>query len=273
MSTIIAHNVQRDRKARPSQLRPRGFPPAVRPFLLPALLLAAWECLAHAGVANPIFFPTLEQIAERGIEEARSGDLLGNLAASLERDLIGFVAGGAIGTAFGLIIGFSPLLRRLFGPTLLVHRQIALFAWVPLISMWFGGGETGKLVFIALAAFQPALVNSWQGVANIPHGYRELSRVMTYRWFDYVAVIALPGALPSVFTGLHTALIYAWTATVGAELLLNVSPGLGGRMNEGQHLFHMDLLLLCLILLGLVGVLFNLLAARVEHRLVRWRTS
>ncbi|RUW44840.1 hypothetical protein EOA32_35685 [Mesorhizobium sp. M1A.F.Ca.ET.072.01.1.1] len=46
---------------------------------------------------------------------------------------------------------------------LLVHRQIALFAWVPLISMWFGGGEAGKVVFIALAAFQPTLINTWRG--------------------------------------------------------------------------------------------------------------
>ncbi|GLS24037.1 hypothetical protein GCM10007874_70580 [Labrys miyagiensis] len=271
MSTIIADNPRREETARPWWPRLEHIPAAARPFILPVLLLILWELLSHAGVANPVFFPTLEQIVERGIKEAEEGNLIGNFLASLQRDLLGFIAGSAIGTALGLVIGFSRLLRRLLGPILLVHRQIALFAWVPLISMWFGGGETGKLVFIALAAFQPALVNSWQGVANIPRSYRELSEVLTYGWFDYVAMIAIPGALPSVFTGLHSALIYAWTATVGAELLLNIAPGLGGRMNEGQQLFHMDLLFLCLFLLGLVGVLFNLLAAALERRLVRWR--
>lgn len=58
---------------------------------------------------------------------------------------------------------------------------------------------------------------------------------------------------------------------MGAELLLNIAPGLGGRMNEGQHLFHMDLLLLCILLLGGVGVAFNVVAGALEHRLLRWR--
>ena len=56
----------------------------------------------------------------------------------------------------------------MLSPVLLVHRQIALFAWVPLLSMWFGGGEAGKVAFIALAAFQPTVINTWQGIAGIP---------------------------------------------------------------------------------------------------------
>ncbi len=257
--------------ARSRSLRFGPIPASIRPFVVPAVLLIVWEILSHAGVANPIFFPTLEQIVARGVKEFGEGGLLGGILASLQRNLIGFAFGSAAGVTLGLAIGFSRLVQRLLGPLLLVHRQIALFAWVPLISMWFGGGETGKLVFIALAAFQPTLVNTWQGVANIPSAYRELSDVLTYSWFDYVRVIAIPGALPGIFTGLHTALIYAWTATIGAELLLNIAPGLGGRMNEGQQLFHMDLLLLCIFVLGAVGVVFNLLAATLERRLLRWR--
>ncbi len=272
MSIITAANPRPASAERATRLpRVAAFPESVRPFVIPAILLIVWEILAHAGVANPIFFPTLEEVAARGVKEFNEGDLLGNVLASLQRDLIGFAAGSAVGVSLGLMIGFSPLFQRLLGPVLLVHRQIALFAWVPLISMWFGGGEAGKLVFIALAAFQPTLVNTWQGVANIPRGYRELARVLTYSWFDYVSLIGIPGALPGIFTGLHAALIYAWTATIGAELLLNIAPGLGGRMNEGQQLFHMDLLLLCIILLGSVGVIFNLLAATLERRLLRWR--
>ena len=114
-------------------------------------------------------------------------------------------------------------------------------------AVWRRRGWFLVPVFIALAAFQPTLVNTWQGVAGIPRGYRELAEVLCLRWLDFARLIAIPGALPQIFTGLHAALIYAWTATIGAELLLNVAPGLGGRMNEGQHLFQMDVLLLCVL--------------------------
>ena len=59
--------------------------------------------------------------------------------------------------------------------------------------------------------------------------------------------------------------------TLIAELLLNIAPGIGGRMNGGQHLFQMDLLLLCILLLCFVGVIFNLLAETLEKRQLRWR--
>ena len=243
----------------------------LRPLAIPASLLVLWELLARFGVADPRFLPALEQVVARGVAEFNHGGLGSNLLASLERDLIGFVFGAGAGVALGLVIGFSRLVQRLLGPLLLVHRQIALFAWVPLISLWFGGGETGKVVFIALAAFQPTLINTWQGVASIPRHYRELADVLIFGWRDFVWVIAIPGALPQIFTGLHAGLIYAWTATVGAELLLNIAPGLGGRMNEGQHLFQMDLLLMCIFLLGGVGVVFNIVAGTLERSLMRWR--
>jgi sulfonate transport system permease protein len=90
---------------------------------------------------------------------------------------------------------------------------------------------------------------------------------------DFVRLIAIPGALPQIFTGIHAALIYAWLATIGAELLLNVAPGIAGRMNEGQRLFQMDLLLLCVLILGAVGVVFNLGTGTLERRLARWRIA
>jgi sulfonate transport system permease protein len=249
----------------------RSMPVPLRGFVVPAACLLAWEALAHAHIANPIFLPAIEDVLARGASEVAHDDLVYHLLASLGRDLTGFAVGSTAGTGLGLLVGFSRLLQRLLGPILLMHRQIALFAWVPLISMWFGGGEAGKIAFIAFAAFQPTLVNTWQGVANIPRSYRELANVLTFRWFDFARLIAVPGALPQIFAGLHAGLIYAWTATIGAELLLNIAPGIGGRMNEGQQLFHMDLLVLCILLLGCVGVVFNLLAASLERHFLRWR--
>jgi sulfonate transport system permease protein len=78
--------------------------------------------------------------------------------------------------------------------------------------------------------------------------------------------------LPGIVTGLRSALIYSWLATVGAELFLDIAPGMGGRMNEGRDKFEMDLMLVALFVLAGLGLAFSQLASLIESRLVRWRS-
>ena len=244
-----------------------------RLLALPFALLVAWEASARLGLVDPHLLPALEDVFSRGRAEIANGELLTALGASLARDLVGFAIGASIGTAAGLILGFSRLAQRLLGPSLRVHRQIALFAWVPLIAVWFGAGETGKIAFIALAAFQPSLINTWRGVLDIPARYRELAAVLTFGRLDFLRFIALPATLPAIFTGLKAALIYAWQATIGAELFMTIAPGIGGVMMQGRQLFQMDLVLLTILLLGVIGAGFNLIANLGETLLLRRRTS
>jgi sulfonate transport system permease protein len=240
-----------------------------RGLALPAALLLAWEVAAHAGVSR--FLPALESVAVRGWTELVDGELPLDIAMSLARDIAGFLIAAVIGVPLGLALGLSRVVERVFGPTFSAYRQIALFAWVPLISMWFGTGEEAKIAFVALAALNPIVFNSAEGARSIPLQYREVARVLTFGRFQVLRYVALPGAFPSIVTGLHLGLIYAWLATVGAEFFLNLGPGLGGRLNEGRELFQMDLLLLCVLLLGLIGILLNKLAGLAEARLLAWQ--
>jgi sulfonate transport system permease protein len=236
-------------------------------FVLPVLLLVVWQVASVTGLADRNFLPPLQDLGTRFLNELTTGTLVTDLSLSLLRDLAGFVIGSLLGVGAGLALGFSPLAARIVGPSLLVHRQIALFAWVPLISVWFGAGEIGKVAFIAFAAFQPNVINTWQGVAAIPASQVELARALTFRRLDFIRFIALPGALPAIFTGLHAGLIYAWQATIAAELFMTIAPGLGGRLMEGRQLFQMDLVLVAILLMGIIGIVFNKLAVLVERRL------
>jgi sulfonate transport system permease protein len=238
---------------------------------LPVALLLGWEFLSHSGLADSRFLPPLEAVAARAWTELVDGQLLLDIAMSLTRDIAGFVIAAVLGVPVGLALGLSRVVERVFGPTFSAYRQIALFAWVPLISMWFGTGEEAKVAFVALAAFNPIVFNSAEGARSIPAPYREVARVLTFGRWQLLRYVALPGAFPSIVTGLHLGLIYAWLATVGAEFFLNLGPGLGGRINEGRELFQMDLLLLCVLLLGVIGVLLNKLAGLAEARLLAWQ--
>jgi sulfonate transport system permease protein len=242
-----------------------------RAVALPVALLLAWEVVSHAGIADPRILPSLEAVAARAWTEIVDGQLLRDLTMSLARDAAGFVIAAALGIPVGLALGLSKAVERVIGPTFSAYRQIALFAWVPLICMWFGTGEPAKVAFIALAAFNPIVVNSWEGARSIPRQYLEVARVLTFSRWQFARFVALPGAFPSIVTGLHLGLIYAWLATVGAEFFMSIGPGVGGRMNEGRQLFEMDLVLLCVLLLGVIGIFLNRLAGFAEAKLLARR--
>jgi sulfonate transport system permease protein len=244
-----------------------------RPLLVPAGGLVIWEAASRSGFADPRLLPPVEAVVGRIWVELAQGGFGSDIGASLARDLSGFAIGASVGVAFGLLLGLSKAVERLFGPLFLAYRQVALFAWVPLLAMWFGGGEAGKIAFISLAAFAPSVVNTWRGTRGIPRAQIELAEVLTFGRLDFIRFIAMPGAMPAIITGLRTALIYAWLATVGAELFLNIAPGLGGRMNEGRETFQMDLLLGSIIVLGAIGVLFAQAAGTIEAALLRRRTA
>ena len=240
--------------------------------LLPAIgLLVAWEVSSRFGLVDAKFLPSLAAVAERGAAELAGGRLLGDIAASLARDLAGFALGSALGVPFGLALGLSRAVDRLVGPTFNAVKQIAIFAWIPLISVWFGVGEEAKIAFIALAAFTPAAVNSWDGARAVPRKLAEVAEVLTFSRRQILVKVAIPAALPSIFIGLHLGLIYAWLATVGAEYFMTVGPGIGGLMTEGREHFQMDLVLLGVLLLGLIGLALNNIATRLEARALRWR--
>jgi sulfonate transport system permease protein len=99
-------------------------------------------------------------------------------------------------------------------------KQISLFAWIPLISVWFGLGDVAKVVFLSLAALVPVVVNTCDGLRNVPPSLLEVARVYRFTRWQTIVGVMLPAALPSIFTGIYLALVYSWLATIGAEYLL-----------------------------------------------------
>lgn len=243
-----------------------------RAFTSFGAILLLWIAARHFGWVDARFLPSPLEILRRLQTELAGGTILQDLGATLYRNIAGFAIGAAAGLALGAALGISRLFAAVIGPTVIAQRQTALFAWVPLLAMWFGGNDAGKIAFIAVAAFQPIVINTWNGIAQIPSSYRELSAVLLFRKTDYIRLVALPSALPTIFTGLHAGLIYAWLATVGSELFLNIAPGLGGRLSEGSQLFHIDLLFLTIVIFALIGLVYNALAERAETLLVKWKT-
>jgi sulfonate transport system permease protein len=241
--------------------------------LPPLALLALWQGAASAGFADPRLLPPPASVLTTAWERLTDPGLAIALGASLGRCLAGFGLGAGLGLGFGLLCGLSGAAARLVGPSFHALKNVAVFAWIPLIALWFGMGEEARLAFIALAVVTPVALNVWEGVAGTPPALLEVGAALRFGPWQRLARIRLPAALPSILTGLQLGLIHAWLATVGAEYFLAKGTGLGGLLIEGRDRFDMALLILGVVLLGGIGVLLHQGLRWAAARLAPWRPA
>lgn len=246
-------------------------PRALRGWVVPALLLVLWWAAVRFGWSTSPLLVPLSKVWATAVDQAVTGQLWTALGASLWRNLAGFALGATLGLVFGTALGLSRLFEDIVGPSFHTLKQISLFAWIPLISVWFGLGDLAKVVFLSLAAFFPMVLNTFEGIRSVPREYLEVARVFRFSRWQLLRRVVLPAAAPSIFAGVHLSLIYAWLATLGAEYLLVSGTGIGNTLVDGREHFWMDLVLFGVVVVGIVGFSLNWIASQVERRLLAWR--
>jgi len=241
-----------------------------RGWVLPIVIIAVWWVASSQGWSHSGLLVAPGKVAVTAWEQISSGSFWRAISASLTRNLIGFFIGTLLGLVLGCLLGFSQLFERLVGPSFNTFKQISLFAWIPLISVWFGLGDVAKVVFLSLAALVPVVVNTCDGLRNVSPNLLEVARVYKFTRWQVITGVMLPAALPSIFTGIYLALVYSWLATIGAEYLLVSGAGIGNTLIEGSEHFRMDLVLFGMVIIGLIGWSLNALARMAERRMQRF---
>lgn len=253
----------------PHSAAPRGW----QGLLLPVALLALWQAANSFGWVDGNILTSPLEVLRSLLAGLADGTLPEALYLSLQRSLVGLLLGGGAGFALGLLLGLAPVAERLLGPSLSALRQVALFAWVPLLTAWFGLGEGAKVVFVALAAFFPLFIATQRGIASLSPQLGEAAHALRLGLPQRLRLLVLPGAAPSIFAGLRLSLIYAWLGTLGAEYFMPSDGGIASLMLGAQQLFRMDQVMAAMVLIGLVGALLGSLGQRLESRATRWRTA
>ena len=246
-------------------------PPALRGWVLPTLILLVWWWAVASGWSTSPLLVSPGAVWERAVQQFTSGELSVALSASLWRMAWGFAIGSAIGLVFGVLLGGSRWFDRLVGPSFHTLKQISLFAWIPMLSMWFGLGDGAKIAFVAMAAFFPVVLNTFEGIRSVPRESIEVARVFDFSPWQLLTRVIAPSAAPSVFTGIQLSLIYTWLATLGAEYLLASGKGIGNTLIDGREHFQMDLVLFGVVVIGFVGFVLNTVLGALERRLLAWR--
>jgi sulfonate transport system permease protein len=240
-------------------------------LILPLGALAVWQAAGAAGHIDTGLWAMPATVLVAARDALRNGSVAGDLLASLQRDLLGLAFGIPLGIATGSCLALSRWGGRLFGPSLSALRQVALFTWIPLISLWIGNDQPGKITFIAFAVFFPVLMATESGIRQVDARLLEVARILCLGRFQIVQRVVLPAALPSILAGIHLSLIYGWLATIGADYLFSAGPGIGSALMTGRSMFRMDQVIVGMVTIAAIGFLLNLLAAQVERRVLAAR--
>ncbi|MBN9581066.1 MAG: ABC transporter permease [Afipia sp.] len=238
------------------------------------IIVLIWFVATNYGAVPAEYLPSPQALISRFWTLLREGyqgeSLFGQIGASLSRTLSGFVIGGTLGVAVGLAAGYSRLVAAAISPVMSFIRPIPPIAFIPMVVLYFGLGETGKIVLITVTAFNYAVVNAQAGAMGTPIAYRRAAATLGLsKWQEFWNVI-FPASLPSIFTGLRVALALSWAVVVAAELV-GAQTGLGFMINNAALLFDIPTVFIGIALIGLIGLILNTIIEIVEKRVVHWK--
>ncbi len=225
-------------------------------LVIPVIIIMIWFYTTTYMVIPKGILPTIPDVGQTFLEMLKSGQLENDIEVSISRVLKGYCISVVLGVTLGSLIGMYRSIKELFVPVITVIRQIPMIAWIPLIILWCGIGETSKVVIIVLVAFFQILVNTQSGIESTPKGYIEVARLYKLgRWKTFIKVY-LPHAIPQILVGLRLGLGGSWMAVVAAELIAATS-GIGYRMSSARSNMQSNVVIVCMIVVGLVGVLMD----------------
>lgn len=240
--------------------------------LLPAIGFGVWELAARAQWTQSQILVPPSAVISTIVEFWESGELQTDIAASVARVLTGFLIGGSLGFVFGICAGIDRRVEAIVAPTFHVLRQIPVIAWLPLLVLIAGFGETFKILMIVLAAFFPIALNTLDGVKNVSPRFFDVGRSLCFSRRDILLRIVWPAALPDVLTGLRLSLSRSWMLVVAAELVASTA-GIGHRMDWGRQLFQIDVVFMGVLVTGLIGLLLDIAIRGLARRTVAWKDA
>ncbi|WP_435259331.1 ABC transporter permease subunit [Thioclava sp. FR2] len=223
---------------------------------------------------EPIWLPSPEAVVSRLIEIANQGyqntSLWGHLAASLGRVLAGFFLGSLVGIPLGYAMGLSSWFRGWFDPIVEFMRPVPPLALIPLVIIWFGIWETGKIVLLFLAALWIMVIAARSGVSGVKLSKIHAAYSLGASKAQIMRHVIIPNSLPDIFTGARVAMGVCWGTVVAAELVA-AQKGAGMMIIAASKFQLTDIVVMGIILIGIIGYGIDILMRMAEKKLVPWK--
>ncbi|UYU32736.1 taurine ABC transporter permease TauC [Siccibacter colletis] len=238
------------------------------------VLLLVWWMVAAQQWVSPLFLPPPGQVLAKlvtiaGPEGFMDATLWQHLAASLGRIGLALVAAVLTGVPVGIAMGLSPTVRGMLDPLIELYRPVPPLAYLPLMVIWFGIGETSKVLLIWLAIFAPVAMSALAGVRSAQQVRIRAAQALGASRRQLLWYVILPGALPEILTGLRIGLGVGWSTLVAAELIA-ATRGLGFMVQSAGEFLATDVVLAGIGVIAVIAFILELGLRALTRRLTPW---
>lgn len=237
------------------------------------IFFLAWSLSAYFKLVSPVFLPSplavllkFYSVAVNGFVDAT---LWQHLSASLIRVFAALFFSLLVAIPVGIAIGVSSIGQGIFDPILEFLRPIPPLAYLPLVIIWFGIGESSKILVIAIAMLAPMAISTASGVRGVSHDRINAARTLGATRIQLVFNVILPSATPSILTGLRIALGTGWTTLVAAELVA-ATRGLGFMIQSAAQFLVTDVVITGIFTIAIIAFILEVGLRRLERWLVPW---
>lgn len=238
-----------------------------------AILFVAWAVVTQLGLVDSLFLPgpglLFAGFIDLLLEGYKGYSLPAHIGISLMRVLLGFGSGAVVGTAIGLGMGQFPRFDAFVAPFVEFLRPLPQLAYLVLLIVWFGIGETSKIVLLFLTALPVSAIAARDGVRSVPRECIQAALSLGASRMQIFWHVTMLSALPEIFIGARLAIGIVYATLIAAEIIAG-SNGIGWLVFDAGRFLRSDYVFVGVVLIGLMGLGLDFVLRTLERRIVHW---
>ena len=244
-------------------------------FALPPLtivaVVVAWEALVRLRGIAPIYLPAPSSVFVYLSRMIADGSMPYHLGITLLRIFVGFGLAAVFGIALGVLMGMSRTIARVADVWIAALYPLPKISLIPLLIIWVGTGEAYKIVISAVSAFFPIVISTYSGIRQTDRGLIKAAKDLGANARQIQLKVVIPGAIPSIFAGLHLGMGIAIILVVAAEMIGGSSQGgMGWLLISSGQVMETEKVFASLIVLAIVGAVVIKLQQWIDRKVAPW---
>lgn len=239
-------------------------------FLSFAIFMAVWIAISSSSAGK--IFASPAKVCRAFAAKSVDGVIWTHITASLSRALGGFSLAFVCALPVSFLMGWYKPFRLIVEPWVKFIKSIPPIAYIPLVIVAQGIGESAKITVIFIGSFLVMVISIYQGVIGVDNTLIKAARVLGSHDFQIFYRVIIPSSLPHILVAMRLGMSAALTTLVAAELT-GAQIGLGQMIQEASMYFQMDVVLLGILIIGIIGFLMDRIIALLERRITGWQET